>query len=278
MNNKNSEQDITLYQQYGFQNNESEYEVDLEKSINIHENVLNKLSEAKVVGTFKPSSSGKKVLTATFSYNEGEDVPINVIVTVVQVHLTVEITKELPPKVVKNSEHPIEFLIKNTHIVDAVITGFDYGSLLKDSIQINEESIDGSSSVTTYSFEEFEEKLKKELKLDPHKQYRITAIYKVIDESRENDILFKYKESATLEDKLEQEGVRPQFLKNVTIEKNATVKVVGKSNIQKVNFKIGGEEKIEFTFTNTSSEFPATGANITIIQKAEDQAEIVKKN
>ncbi|WP_010598328.1 hypothetical protein [Rickettsiella massiliensis] len=198
--------------------------------------------------------------------------------TVIQVQLTAEITQGLPIKVVKNSEHPIEFLIKNTHLADAIITDFNHGSLLEDSIIISEEAIDGSSQPITYSFAEFQEKLATGVKLDPHKQYRVNAIYKVIDENHKNDILFKYKESATLENELDREGVRPQVLKNITIEKNATVTVIGKVNVQNLKFKIGEEEKIEFIFTNTSTEFPATGANITIIQKTEGQAAVVKKN
>jgi hypothetical protein len=130
----------------------------------------------------------------------------------------------------------------------------------------------------TYSFTEFQEKLAKGAKLDPQKQYRVNAIYKVIEENHKNDILFKYKESATLENKLDREGVRPRLLENITIEQNAVVAVIGKANIKNLNFKIGAEEKIEFIFSNTHNEFPATGVNITIIQKAEGQAAVVKKN
>ncbi|WP_156792805.1 hypothetical protein [Rickettsiella massiliensis] len=61
MNNKNNEENIILFQQHAFENKQSEYQVDEEKSINIHADILNKLSEAKIVGVFKPTSPwGKK--------------------------------------------------------------------------------------------------------------------------------------------------------------------------------------------------------------------------
>lgn len=278
MNNKNREENIILFQQHAFENKQSEYQVDEEKSINIHADILNKLSEAKIVGTFTPTSPGEKLLTALFTYNEGEEVPVELKLTVVQVQLTAEIIKGLPNTVVKNSEHPIEFLIKNTDLTDAILMGFNHGSLIEGSIVISEEAIDGISEVITYSFAEFQEKLTTGLKLDSHKQYRVKATYKVIDENNKNDILFKYKESDTLENESDREGVRIRLLENINIEKEATVKVIGKASAQNLNFKMGEKEKIEFIFTNMSSDFPATGVNITIIKKVDGKAATVKKN
>lgn len=278
MPNKNSTESPVLFQQHAFQNHDKEYHVDQNQSTNIQNTILNKLDTAQVVGTFQATSPGKRELTALFTYNEGKEVPVTVNITVIQVQLTAKIITPLPDKVVKNSAHPVEFLIQNKNEADAIISGFNPGPLLKDSIFIHEESIDGNTPVITYTYKEFQEKLKEGLTLDPNKQYRVKAIYKVNEKEIKKDVLFQYEESATLENPLDQEGVRPPLLENVIIDGKANVTIIGKASFENLKLKISSEEKIKFTFTNIDPNYPATGIDITIRQKIKGQEAIVKKN
>lgn len=277
MKNKNFKELLDIKKSAANNKLKSTYKIDKIKSENIDFSYLEPKDSSKLVGIFKPGTAGKKKLTTIFKYNES-CVTLDFAETeVIQVLLVAELLAKLPDKLVANSEHIIEFLIKNTSGLSATNIEIDGGALLFESITITEEIIGGQPSTKPiYSLREFNSRSKTERKLDTNKQFRVKATFRAKEETgiATLDTLIKYKESATLVDKDEQLGLSLNKLKggSTTIigklddRGNPRVFIEGKVSIPD-QLKLDQEETVEFTFENKSSEYPATGVVITIYAK-----------
>lgn len=266
MENKNFDQK-TQKVQAAFQNLVSDYTVDESESTNFKEDSLKAQEVAKIVGTYKPSVVGKKKLQALFTYNEGEVAPLEVLTEVIQVQLIGEIIQGLPQKVVAESQHPIELLVKNTSGFDATDIDIDAENVLIESIV--EESIDGTS-IATYKLEDF--KVKKSL--DSSRQYRIKGTYQApaLAGQDELDILLKYNEAKSLTHVDDRAGLSFKKLPDgstlVISQEEAQVVIKGKVEpIEPLQLKLNQEHPVEFIFTNKSPDYPATGIHISLTEE-----------
>lgn len=182
------------------------YKIDKVKSENIDFSYPEPKDSSKFVGIFKPGTAGKKI-NHYFKYNESYVTLEFAETEVIQVLLIAEILGKMPDKFVANSEHTIEFLIKNTSKLSATDIEIDNDALLFESITITEEIINGQPSTNPiYFLREFNSRSKTERKLDTNQQFRVKAIFRANEETgiATLDTLIKYKESATTVDKDEQ--------------------------------------------------------------------------
>lgn len=270
MKNNNFDQ-MTPDIQATFENWVSDFTVNEKESNNWEKNTLKVNESAKIVGVYTPSAPGKKKLKALFTCNEKHD-PIEIFLQteVIQVQLIGEIIKGLPEKVVVNSEHEIELLVKNISGLDATQIDIQIGRLLDDTISISEEDIN-KNNLGTYTLIEFNEKTNK--KLDTNKQYRIKGTYKAPKEEGNDplDFLIKYNESQSLKDTNEKMGLSFNTLPNgsttvISIE-DAKIKVTSIVKPEDIpTLKVNQKQKIEFQFTNADSQYPITGIHITVTE------------
>lgn len=258
----NNFDELTQDNQASVQNLVNDYTIS-EESFSKDE--LKPQESAKIIGTFTATSVGKKKLLASFTYNEAQNpIILEVITDVIQVKLIGEIIKGLPKKVVVNSKHSIELLIKNNTNFDATDIDIDEGNLLIEAIK--EEDINGNV-INTYTLENYKNNLK------PNGQYRIIGTIQIPEKIGENqlNVLIKYNESKSLtkvEDRLglsfnELAGGSTIVIDQIT----ADVKIEGTVEPNLLQLKLNQKHEVQFIFKNKNLKFPATNIVISITEE-----------
>ena len=231
---------------------------------------LDKNTTATLVGQVKAQALGQSTLVISFTFNEMEQ-PVEITLTteVVQVTLQAEMVKAIPQHVVVNSEHDLEFLIKNTSLLDATNIQMVLGNL-PESATIEEENsednvlIDGVVRRTIVEFNQLDPSARK---LDKARQFRIKARIK-INQAGLFDLgtLITFDEAKTLDDPTEQAGVKltggVDNQQPITAEHITMISAITSPLPLKV--KLGSQHVVKVTFTNQSESFPVTGINITV--------------